>query len=118
MVNGRQKKKIMDEIDRWEQFLQAWKEDIYLQLSVYGIVVFVVLCVFIVLCWSHYGAAVSSVIDPKSGWSLIAIWRMFSLIYIATDGKTATLQNQPSLSDEDSEVIPRSPSLRYVVTRT
>ena len=65
----------MDEIenpDRWKQFLEAWNEDIYLQLSVYGMVVFVVLCVFIVLCWSHYGAAISSVVDPKSGWSLLS----------------------------------------------
>ena len=66
--------------DRWKQFLQAWNEDIYLQLSVYGMVVFVVLCVFIVLCWSHYGAAVSSVVDPKSGWSLLSD-ACFSLIY-------------------------------------
>lgn len=60
----------MDEIEKpdyWEQFLQTWKEDTYFQLCVYGMVVFVSLCVLIVLCWSHYGAVIATVVDPKSG---------------------------------------------------
>lgn len=55
----------------WEQFLQAWREDVYLRLSIYGMVLFAALCVINVLCWLRYGATISAMFDSKSGWSLI-----------------------------------------------
>ena len=57
----------------WEQFLQTWREDIYLRLSAYGMVIFVVLSVAIVICWFRYAPTISKVFDSKSGWSLSPI---------------------------------------------
>lgn len=54
----------------WEQFLEAWREDVYLRLSIYGMVLFAALCVINVLCWLRYGATISAMFDSKSGWSL------------------------------------------------
>lgn len=53
----------------WEQFLQAWRDDVYLRLSIYGTVLFAALCVINVLCWLRYGATISAMFDSKSRWS-------------------------------------------------
>ena len=55
----------------WDQFLQAWSEDVYLRLSIYGLVLFAVLCVINFLCWYSYGPTISTMFDSKSGWSFI-----------------------------------------------
>ena len=52
--------------DFWERFLHALNEDLYLRLSVYGVVVLFVLCVLIVLSWSRYGTTISAMFDSKS----------------------------------------------------
>jgi len=47
--------------------LSAWREgDIYLQLSVLGLAVFVLLCFLICLAWMLYGSVISTVFDAKS----------------------------------------------------
>ena len=58
------------QLGHWERFLEAWKKDIYLQLSVYGMAVFLVLCVFIVVCWFRHGTTISDMVDTRSRWSL------------------------------------------------
>ena len=57
------------QLGHWERFLEVWKEDIYLQLSVYGMAVFLVLCVFIVVCWFRHGTTISAMVDTRSRWS-------------------------------------------------
>jgi len=47
--------------------LSAWREgDIYLQLSVLGLAIFVLLCFLICLAWMLYGSVISTVFDAKS----------------------------------------------------
>lgn len=49
------------------RLFSAWDAgDIYLQLSVFGLCVFVVLCFLICLAWLRYGAVISTVFDAKS----------------------------------------------------
>lgn len=54
------------QLGHWERFLEVWKEDIYLQLSVYGMAVFLVLCVFIVVCWFRHGTTISAMVDTRN----------------------------------------------------
>ena len=47
--------------------LSAWREgDIYLQLSVLGLAIFVLLGFLICLAWMLYGSVISTVFDAKS----------------------------------------------------
>ena len=62
----------------WEQFLEAWREDVYLRLSIYGMVLFAALCVINVLCWLRYGATISAMFDSKSGWSLNRLSKVYT----------------------------------------
>ena len=41
-------------------------DDIYTQLSIYGVYLLVVLLALIWLAWNRYGAAISTVFDAKS----------------------------------------------------
>ena len=60
-----------EQLGYWNQFLKACEEDIYLKLSVCGMVVFGILCALIVVCWFRYEATISAMFDSKSGWSFV-----------------------------------------------